>query len=136
MPDHSVPEDVSPSVDSRRRDLTEKHGNGSAIYRPDTSRRDDLPYRHYWRVLYPKCADPKSKAHWLARLKTSEMCMGLFSERQRARHEWIASGPRRSREEAHATALVTYHASPVRSQTVKVCLSCLWISPDLDAAHG
>jgi hypothetical protein len=65
-----------------------------------------------------------------------EVCMGLFGARQRARHEWIASGPRRGREEAHATAVVTYHASPVRSQTVKVCLVCLWISADLDAEHG
>jgi hypothetical protein len=65
------------------------------------------------------------------------MCMGLFDARQRARHEWIATGPRRGREEeAHTTAVVTYHASPARSQTVKVCLSCLWISADLDAEHG
>jgi hypothetical protein len=46
------------------------------------------------------------------------------------------NGPRRGRHEAHATAVVTYHASPVRSQTVKVCLGCLWISAELDAEHG
>ena len=51
-------------------------------------------------------------------------CMGLFGERQQARHEWIATGPRRGREESHATAVVTYHASPVSSLTVKVCLTC------------
>jgi hypothetical protein len=69
-------------------------------------------------------------------LKTSEVCMGLFDERQRVRHEWIASGRRRGRQEAHATAVVTYHASPVRSATVRVCCVCLWISADLDAEHG
>ena len=61
--------------------------------------------------------------------------MGLFGERQQARHEWIATGPRRGREESHATAVVTHHASPVRSLTVKVCLSCLWISRNLDEEH-
>jgi hypothetical protein len=69
------------------------------------------------------------------RWKTAEMCIGLFDARQQARHKWIASGPRRGREEAHATAVVTYHASPVRSLTVKVCLSCLWISRNLDEVH-
>jgi hypothetical protein len=83
-----------------------------------------------------RACQPKSKSHWYGKWKTREMCMGLFGERQRARHEWIANGPRRGREEAHATAVVTYHASPVRSRTVKVCLVCLWISPDLDAEHG
>jgi hypothetical protein len=62
--------------------------------------------------------------------------MGLFGARQRARQQWIANGPRRGREEAHATAVVTYQASPVRSQTVKVCLVCLWVSADLDTEHG
>jgi hypothetical protein len=52
-------------------------------------------YRHYWRVLYPKFADPKSTAHWYGRWKTAGMCMGLFDERQQARHKWIAVGPRR-----------------------------------------
>jgi hypothetical protein len=97
---------------------------------------DDRPDRHYWRVLYPEYASPDSTAHWYGKWKTAEMCMGLFGERQQARHEWIATGPRRGREEAHATAVVTYHASPVRSRTVKVCLTCLWISPDLDAEHA
>ena len=83
---------------------------------------DEQPYRHYWRVLYPECAEPKSTAHWYGKWKTAGMCMGLFGERQQARHEWIATGPRRGREEAHATAVVTYHASPVWSLTVKVCL--------------
>jgi hypothetical protein len=95
----------------------------------------EQPYRHYWRVLYPEYADPDSGAYWLAKWKTAEMCMGLFGERQRARHEWVATGPRRGRRESHATAIVTYDASPVRSQTVKVCLTCLWISNDLDAQH-
>lgn len=103
---------------------------------PPRGRQGDQPYRHYWLVLYPEYADPKAKSHWYPKWKTTEMCMGLFGERQRARHEWIASGPRRGREEAHATAVVTYHASPVRSQTVKVCLVCLWVSADLDAEHG
>jgi hypothetical protein len=30
---------------------------------------------------------------------------------------------------------VTYHASSVRSLTVKVCLTCLWISRNLDEEH-
>ena len=61
--------------------------------------------------------------------------MCLFDERQQARHEWIANGPRRGREETHVTAVITYHASPVRSLTVKVCLSCLWVSRNLDEEH-
>ena len=93
-------------------------------------------YRHYWRVLYPKEADPDSGAFWLARYKTLGMCSGLFAQRQQARHKWIATWPPLGRKEAHVTAVVTYHASPVRSRTVKVCLSCLWISGDLDAEHG
>jgi hypothetical protein len=92
-------------------------------------------YRRYWRVLYPEHAEPNSTAHWYSKWKTSEMCMGLFSERQQARHRWIGNGPRRGREEAHPTAVVTYHASPVRSLTVKVCLTCLWISRDLEEEH-
>jgi hypothetical protein len=48
---------------------------------------------------------------------------------------WSGSGPRRGREEPHATAIVTYHASPVRSLTVKVCLVCLWVSRNLNAEH-
>lgn len=135
MPDRQVPQDPPPLDDAQHRDRLDEVGYGSETSWLPTPRQDDPPYRHYWRVLYPECADPKSKAFWLARLKTSEMCMGLFGERQRARHEWIASGPRRGREEAHATAVVTHHASPVRSQTVKVCLSCLWISAHLDAQH-
>jgi hypothetical protein len=127
---------ASMADDAERRDLADKLGYGSGTYWPATWRPDDEPYRHYWRVLYPKYADPYAGAFWLAKLKTAEMSMGLFGERQRARHDWIASGPRRGREEAHATAVVTYHASPVRSQTVKVCLSCLWISADLDTEHG
>jgi hypothetical protein len=78
----------------------------------------DEPYRHYWRVLYPKYADP-AQAHWLAKFKTLLMSMGLFGERQQARHEWIATGPRRGREESHVTAVVTHHASPVRSLTLE-----------------
>jgi hypothetical protein len=136
MPDHPVPQDRPPLDDAQRRDLAEKVGYGSATYWPATWRQGDQPYRHYWLVLYPEYADPESKAHWYAKWKTSEMCMGLFGERQRARHEWIASGPRGGREEAHATAVVTFHASPVRSRTVKVCLVCLWVSADLEAEHG
>jgi hypothetical protein len=92
-------------------------------------------YRHYWRVLYPEYAEPQSTAYWYGKWKTVEMCIGLFDERQQARHKWIASGPRRGREESHATAVVTYHASPVRSLTVKVCLSCHWVSRNLDEEH-
>ena len=76
-------------------------------------------YRHYWRGLYPQYGDPKSTAHWYAKWKTAEMCMGLFGERQRLRHEWIASGPRRGHVVAHQTAIITHHASPVRSQRPK-----------------
>jgi hypothetical protein len=54
------------------------------------------PHHHYWHVLYPEYADP-ARAHWLAKFKTLLMCMGLFGERQQARHEWIATGPRRGR---------------------------------------
>ena len=95
----------------------------------------DVPYRHYWRILYPTYADPESTAHWYGKWKTAEACMGLWGERQQLRHEWIAKGPRRGRIEAHATAVATYHASPVRSLTAKVCLGCLWVSCDLDAEH-
>jgi hypothetical protein len=95
----------------------------------------ERPYREYWRVLYPEFSDPESTAFWYGKWKSAEMCMGLFGERQQARHKWIARGPRRGREESHETAIVTYHASPVRSSTVKVCLSCLWISRNLDERH-
>ncbi len=164
MSEDSMPHDPSPLDDAERRDLAEKVGSGSATtppgdltsptgqtppgvdpnsqssqersgYWPASWREGDEPYRHYWRALYPKAANPDSGAFWLAKLKTADMCMGLFGARQRARHEWIASGPRRGRQEAHETAVVTYHASPVRSQTVRVCLSCLWVSADLDAEH-
>jgi len=93
------------------------------------------PYRHYWRVLYPEFAKPGSTMHSYGKWKSFEMCIKLFGERQQARHEWIASGPRRGRQDAHATAIVTYHASSVRSKTVKVCLSCPWISRDLNEEH-
>jgi hypothetical protein len=96
---------------------------------------DDSAYRHYWRALHPSDAAPDSTVFWYRRWKTAEMCMGLWGERQRLRHEWICEGPRRGRTEAHATAVVTYHASPVRSKTATVCLGCLWISNDLDAKH-
>ena len=92
----------------------------------------DEPYRHYWRVLYPRFADP-STAHWLGKWKTLEMCMGLFAARQRARHALIRKGE--WLKDAHSTAVVTFHASPVRAQTAKVCLSCLWITGDVDAEH-
>jgi hypothetical protein len=110
--------------------------DASSGYSPASWREGDEPYRYYWRELYPEYADPDAGVHWYAKWKTTEMAMGLFGERQRARHEWIASGPRRGRLEAHATAVVTHRASPVRSQTVKVCLVCLWISTDVDAAHA
>jgi hypothetical protein len=135
MPEHSAPQNAPPLNDAERRDFAEKVGYGAATYGPANWEQGEEPYRHYWRVLYPRYADPDAGAFWLAKLKTAEMCMGLFGERQRARHEWIASGPRRGRQEAHETAVVTYQASPVRSQTVKVCLGCLWISADLQAEH-
>ncbi len=100
-----------------------------------TYQDDEQPYRQYWRVLYPEWADRDSTRHWLGKFKTLEMCMGLFGERQRARHRWIATGPRRGRTQSHVPAVVTYHASPVRSRTVKVCLTCLWISGDLHVEH-
>jgi hypothetical protein len=108
----------------------------SSGYQPASWREGDEPYRYYWRVLYPEYAARESQVHWYAKWKTSEMAMGLFGERQRARHEWIVTGPRRGREESHVTAVVIHHASPVRSQTVKVCFSCLWISTDVDAGHS
>lgn len=95
----------------------------------------EQPHRHYWRVLYPEYSDPRFSAHWLGKWKTAEMCMGLFGERQKARHRWIANGPRRGRKDTHVTATVTYQASPVRSLTAKVCLSCLWVSRNLDQDH-
>jgi hypothetical protein len=136
MPDRPVPENNSAHTDAQRRDLTEQLGYGSATFGPATWGQGDEPYRNYWRILYPEYGDPESQVHWYAKWKTSEMAMGLFGARQQARHEWIASGPRRGREEAHATAVVTFHASPVRSRTVKVCLVCLWVSADLGAQHG
>ncbi|MCV7441248.1 hypothetical protein H7K33_03325 [Mycobacterium paraense] len=93
------------------------------------------PYRHYWRALYPEYASTGSTAHWYGKWKTSMMCMGLFGERQQARHEWIATGPRRGREDSHVTVVVTHHASSVRSLTVKACLTCPWVSRDLDEEH-
>ena len=51
------------------------------------------------------------------------------------RHEWYEATRGRVRE-PHPTAVVTYHASPVRSRTVKACLTCLWIAGDLDTEHG
>src|SRR5947209_15165373 len=93
------------------------------------------PHRHYWRLLYPEFADPSSGAYWYGRFKTLLTCIGLFGERQQARHQWIATGPRRGREESHVTAVVIYHASPESSLTVKVCLSCLWVSRNLDEQH-
>ena len=95
----------------------------------------EQPYRHYWRVLYPGVRRTRVEVALVPEVKAAEMCMGLFDERQQARHEWIANGPRRGSEEAHPTAVVTYHASPVRSLTVKACLTCLWISRNLDAEH-
>ncbi len=32
--------------------------------------------------------------------------MGLFGERQQDRHEWIADGPRRGSQEAHAMSAI------------------------------
>ncbi len=83
----------------------------------------------------PNSQTPRRGRTWYGRWKTAEMCMGLFDERQQARHQWIADGPCRGREEAHATAVVTHHASPVRSLTAKVCLSCVWISRNLNQGH-
>ena len=83
----------------------------------------EQPYGQYLRVHYPEYAEAGSKARRYGGWKAGEMCMGRYDERQQARHEWIASGPRRGREEAHATAVLTYNPSPVRSLTVKVCLS-------------
>lgn len=96
---------------------------------------NEEPYRHYWHVLYPEYSEAGSTVHWYGRWKTTEMCMGLFGERQQARHAWIATGPRRGREGSHVTAVVTHHAPPVRSLTAKVCLSCLWISRNLEEEH-
>ena len=87
------------------------------------------PWRAYWHVLFPDV----ETAHWYAQWKTSEMCIGLFRERQVARQKWFRN--RQGRDFVHPTAVVTYHASPVRSMTVKVCLQCLWVSADLDALH-
>jgi hypothetical protein len=100
-----------------------------------THKAYEQPYENYWHILYPRYADPDSGAYWYGRWKTAGMCMGLFDERQQARHEWIATGPRKGREESHATAIVTHHASPVRSLTAKVCVTCLWISRNLDEEH-
>jgi hypothetical protein len=91
-------------------------------------------YRDYWRALYPECA--QSAMHWYPKWKAVEMSMGLFDERQGARHRWISTGPRGGREESHETAVVTYRASPVRSLTARVCLSCSWVSADLDEEHS
>ena len=52
----------------------------------------EQPYWQYRRVLYPEYADPKSTAHWYGKWKTAEMCMGLFDQRQQARHDWIEFG--------------------------------------------
>ena len=49
-------------------------------------------YRDYWRMLYPEYAEPKSTAHWYGKWKTAEMCIGLFDERQQARHMSASRG--------------------------------------------
>ena len=49
----------------------------------------EQPYRHYWRALYPEFAVPIDGA-LVRQVEDAEMCIGLFGERQRARHEWIA----------------------------------------------
>ena len=91
----------------------------------------ERPWRTYWRVLYPEWAH--GQGHWYGKWKTSEMCMGLYDARQSARFEW----PRNAQGEPvpHPTAVVTFHASSVRSITAKVCLQCLWVSRDLNAPH-
>lgn len=88
-------------------------------------------WQSYHRDLYPEF--PQGRRHWCGTWKTSEMCMGLFGERQAARQEWFRN--RRGQDFSHPTAVVTYHASPVRSSTVKVCLQCLWVSRDLNVEH-
>jgi hypothetical protein len=96
---------------------------------------EEEPWRSYWSVLFPEFAAPGSTMHWYGKWKTAQTCMGIFGERQQARHEWISSGPRRGRTESHTTAIVTYHASPLSSQTLRVCVSCLWISRNLNEEH-
>lgn len=96
---------------------------------------NEEPHRLYWRALYPECAKSDATVHWYSRWKTREMAIGLYGERQQARHRWIATGPRRGREESHVTEVVTFHASPVRLLSARVCLTCLWISRDLDEEH-
>ncbi len=59
--------------------------------------------------------------------------MGLFNKRQSARQEWFRN--RQGRAFVHPTTVVTYHATPARSLTAKVCLQCLWVSRDLEANH-
>jgi hypothetical protein len=78
--DHLVPQDRPPLDDAQRRDLAEKVGYGSATYWPATWRHGDQPYRHYWRVLYPHYADPKSTAHWYGKWKTSECAWGFSAK--------------------------------------------------------
>jgi hypothetical protein len=94
----------------------------------------DEPYRQYLRALYPDHAAPDTQMHWYSKWKTYEMCIGLFGQRQRARH--ALTGNDEWREGGHPTAVVTFHASPVRSLTAQVCLRCLWISTDLDETHA
>ncbi len=89
----------------------------------------ERPWRAYWHVLFPGY----ETGHWYARWKTSEMCIGLFHERQAARQEWFRN--RQGQDFVHPTAVVTYDASPVRSMTAKVCLQCLWVSTDPNAEH-
>jgi hypothetical protein len=94
---------------------------------------DPQAHRQYWRVLYPQYGTPGSQAHWMGKWKTQEECMGLFRARERLRADWYAEHP--GRRAPHVTIIATYVASPVRSLTAKVCLGCLWVSPDPVADH-
>ena len=87
-------------------------------------------WQTYHRVLYPEYA--RGQRHWYGKWKTSEMCMGLFGTAGCPSGVVPESAGTRL---CHPTAVVTYHASPVRSMTVKVCLQCLWVSGDLSAEH-
>ena len=73
-------------------------------------------------ALYP------AHMHWYGSWKTAAMCMGLFDERQRAGHGWIASGTRRERGEAHLGAGSTYPASVLTPYPTELESACGTVS--------
>lgn len=100
---------------------------------PDASISEE-PAKRYWRLLYPEQADENSTSHWYGRWRTYEQSIGLWDKRERLRQWYEDSGQTLS--DPHVTTVTTFHATPLRSLTAKVCLGCMWASRDLNAEHS